>query len=125
MTLASFDNQERLKSKEEINHLFTNGKRIYEPPLVIIWDTTDSHDSFAKVAFSVPKKYLPKAVSRNRVKRLLRESYRTHKTHILTKLQSNRKGLKMLVIYTDSIVKSYVEIEAKISVTLQRLSRQV
>ena len=125
MVLASFDKQERLKSKEVINHLFSRGKRILEPPLVIIWDAFECHPSLAKVAFSVPKKHLSKAVSRNRVKRRLRESYRKHKTHLLDALKANSQGLNLLIIYADSIEKPTSEIEAKICVTLQRLSKRI
>ena len=60
MVLASFDKQERLKNKDVINHLFSRGQRILEPPLVIIWDAFESHPSLAKVAFSVPKKHRQK-----------------------------------------------------------------
>lgn len=86
MKTNSFPTQEKLKRKSEIDHLFKKGK----------WLTVDNirvihikfNDSFSvpnhRVGVSVGKKFFKRAVDRNRIKRLLRESYRLNKSIYLT-----------------------------------------
>ncbi len=64
-----------LKSKISIASLFEEGLTFYKPPLLIkyrgIGSSSDCH-----YLVSVSKKRFPKAVDRNRVKRLMREAIR-------------------------------------------------
>ncbi len=71
---------EKLKSRKLIEKLFSEGKSVKKFPLRLIFLEID-HDSEAQlqVSFSVPKRNFKKAVDRNRIKRLLRESYRLKK----------------------------------------------
>ncbi len=65
----------KLKSKKAIEALFVDGFSIRKGALRLKYlPVAQVADN--KVAFSVPKRFFKHAVDRNRVKRLLRESYR-------------------------------------------------
>lgn len=77
----SFPTHEKLKRKSEIDHLFKKGKWLTVDSIRVIH--IKSTDSFSvpnhRIGVSVGKKFFKKAVDRNRIKRLLRESYRLNK----------------------------------------------
>ena len=66
-----------LKSKLLINKLFGKGQSIVVYPLRLVFIDADIKvDEDFLVSFSVPKKKFKRAVDRNRIKRLMRESFR-------------------------------------------------
>ena len=72
--------QERLKSKKLIGRLYEEGKVIKKFPLRMVYIQTEHTSKFpAQVGVSVPKRNFKSAVDRNRIKRLLRETYRKEK----------------------------------------------
>ena len=85
----TFKKQERLKSKKTIELLFKNGNIINEFPVKAVWikTTLPEKDAVSQVSFSVPKRLFKKAIDRNRIKRLLRESYRLNKPLLISILQ--------------------------------------
>ena len=82
MALFSFSKKERLKNKIEIESLFSEGNRFFEYPFNVIWKLYSNSDSTLKMAVSVPKKKIPNATDRNKIKRLVREAFRKNKTII-------------------------------------------
>lgn len=71
---------EKLKSKKLIEQLFLKGNQVKKFPLKLVYLPLDSpEDTTCKSAFSVPKKLVKTAVGRNRIKRLMRESFRKNK----------------------------------------------
>ena len=72
--------QERLKSKTLIGKLYKEGTSVKCYPLRMVYVQEQHGSNYpAQVGVSVPKRNFKKAVQRNRIKRLLRESYRTQK----------------------------------------------
>jgi ribonuclease P protein component len=79
----SFPKEERLHSKKLIAELFSKGSSFNLYPLrFVLLKQTEPSATPPQVLVSVSKKYFKKAVDRNRLKRQLREAYRTHK-HLL------------------------------------------
>ncbi len=74
-----FPKQEKLKQKNDISLLFEKGKWKTCGNLRIIY-IKNEEIPYPKIGVSVSKKFFKRAVHRNRIKRLLRESYRFHKT---------------------------------------------
>ncbi|MEA1786589.1 ribonuclease P protein component [Arenibacter sp. GZD96] len=80
---CTFPKEEKLKSKKGIELLFSEGKSISSFPLKLIYiPTTTPQKAPVQTGVAVSKKRFKSAVTRNRIKRLLRESYRLHK-HII------------------------------------------
>ena len=76
----SLGKQEKLKSRKLIQQLFEEGSQLKTFPLKLLYLQTEHTSDFkVQAAFSVPKKNFKKAVSRNRIKRLMREVYRKEK----------------------------------------------
>lgn len=68
-----------------------------------------------KVAFSVPKRNFKKAVTRNLLKRRMREAYRKNKI-----FETGLEGTcSLMFIYSGNKINPYAEIESKIVLTLQ------
>ncbi len=62
----------RLKKEKDFNLVFNKGKRLFTRNLTVVYFPSNS----LKAGFAVSKKH-GKSVQRNRIKRLLRESFRS------------------------------------------------
>ena len=75
-----YGKKDKLKSKKTIERLFNEGRSITVYPLRLVYLETEFKDSsILKTGVSVSKKHHKTAVSRNRIKRLLREAHRLNK----------------------------------------------
>jgi ribonuclease P protein component len=78
---------EKLKSKKLIERLFSEGQSIGQYPLRMVYlESKLPVDSLLQAGVSVSKRNFKKAVSRNRIKRLLREAYRHNKSLLFNNL---------------------------------------
>lgn len=81
--------EERLKSKKLIGKLYQEGIAIKVFPLRMVYIQVEHTSSFpAQVGVSVPKRNFKRAVARNRIKRLMRESYRLNKNIIYSNIRN-------------------------------------
>jgi ribonuclease P protein component len=76
---ASFPKQEKLKSRKQIAALFEQGKSVSHYPLKLVYLPTTTK-SVTQAGVTVPKRRFKLAVTRNRIKRLMREGYRHRKS---------------------------------------------
>lgn len=74
-----------------------------------------------QAAFSVSKRHFKKAVDRNRVKRLMRESYRLQKNSLKELVEKNNKSLAVFFIYNGKEIPNYKDVFEKIGSALVRL----
>ncbi len=91
--------KERIKSKKEFALVYTSGKSInsFSQKLKAIFFVEKTTESGVKAAFVVYKKS-GTAVWRNRIKRLLRASYRLNKEILLN--VCSEKGIYLLVVFS-------------------------
>jgi len=102
--------------------LFENGKSIKSFPIRLIWNLEAPPEQGQKAAFSAPKRAFKKAVTRNRLKRRMREAYRLNRSE----LDWNHEGkLKMMFVVQGSEAPKFQEIQDKIILLLQRLSQKL
>ena len=73
---------DRLKKESDFNKIFSKGKRVYAKSLAMLYIKSNKK---LKIGYSVSKKH-GKAVTRNRIKRLLRASAREVFKDVQTKM---------------------------------------
>ena len=82
--------QERLKSKKLIEKLYSEGNSVKTFPLRMMFvQTTHTSDFPCQVGGSVAKRNFKLAVDRNRLKRLMRETYRLQKEIVYNNLEES------------------------------------
>lgn len=117
--------QERLRSKLSIQKLFKSGHHFNIYPLKIIWIFSEKKRTFpVQVLISVPKNNFKKAVDRNYIKRIIKESYRQNKHILYDKLIFSEKNLNFAIIYLSKEIIKYHDLEKKIIRMLNRLIKE-
>lgn len=114
----SFGKKEKLKSRKVIEQLFKEGKSITRFPLKLYYLSMPEQESQFKTAVSVPRKNFKKAVSRNRIKRLMREAFRLNKDLIFNNIEGN---FAFLILYLGKEIPDYGEVESSLKDVFRRL----
>jgi ribonuclease P protein component len=123
--LGNFKKSERLCSRKSIGRLFSSGNCIYHYPFRLVWQDSDAGQPFpVRMAVSVPGRKIKKAVVRNHVKRLIRESYRLNKGILYDNLILQNRKIEMMFIYISVNVYDYAFIELKIREVIRKLIAQ-
>lgn len=118
---------QRLYLKNDINALFEEGKGFNAYPfrvVVHIHDAVTRETAIPRILVSVSKKRFHHAVKRNRVKRLVRESWRRNKGGLMKICNKNNKTIDIAFVYTATCILTYHEIESKMSVITKRLEEK-
>lgn len=104
---------EKLKKKSEIDLLFAKGKWKTSGNLriIILKNHPQLQADRTKFGVSVSKRYFKKAVHRNRIKRLLRESYRLNKS-LFTESFGDRTAA-MLFWVSNEMPANFQEVESQ------------
>jgi ribonuclease P protein component len=111
----TFEKSERLCSTKVIAGLFENGNIFYTSLFKVVWHVspiTLPHQ--AQVTFSVSKKAFRLAVTRNLIKRRLREAYRKNKIKLYNHLSSKNIQIAFVVILKGNLVPDYFTIEKSV-----------
>ena len=119
--------KERLCSKRQIEELFQHGSRFWLFPFSVTWmevETTDD-SSPVKLLFSVSKRRFKHAVDRNRVKRLMRESYRLNKMPLHEALTSHNRSLLVAVSYGHQQILDFTTMKQRMAQLVERLVREM
>ncbi|MFT3794482.1 ribonuclease P protein component [Flavobacterium sp.] len=107
----TYPKNEKLKSRNTIDALFTEGKSVSKFPLRLVYLPVEATEGEKiKMGVSVSKKYFKKAVDRNYYKRVLRECYRLNK-HLL--LEHLDKPYAIMFLYQTKDRLDFAEIQAK------------
>lgn len=120
----SLGKSERLKSRKQIDALFENGKKITLFPFRLLY-RTEPGNAIVKAGFTVSTKNFPRAVDRNRIKRLTRESYRLQKKELESLILKNENVLHLFFIYTAREMPQYEEIYTRLKQVLDKLVKNL
>lgn len=72
----------------------------------------------------MPKKHFPRAVDRNRIKRLMRECVRQAKPAFCATLKANGKKLVLLLSYQGKAVPALADLQPKVWALLEQVPRE-
>jgi ribonuclease P protein component len=111
---------ERLKSRKQIELLFSEGKKFVVAPFRVFYLFCDSPLSL-QFGVGVSSKNFKKAVDRNRIKRLTKEAYRLQKNDLKEKIKLIGKQLDLFFIYTSKEMPDYNLVKDKLALALKKL----
>ncbi|HKK41419.1 MAG TPA: ribonuclease P protein component [Bacteroidales bacterium] len=122
----TFGKAERLCSNKIINSLFEQGNVLYNSYFKVVWRKTSLPSSSpAQVAFSVSKKGFRRAVTRNLLKRRIREAYRKNKHLLYNFLETEHIQVAFVIILKGKEIPDYFTLEKAIRDILKKLIYQV
>jgi ribonuclease P protein component len=115
--------EERLKSRKLIGRLYTEGTSVKCFPLRMVYLQTEHTSNFpCQVAVSVAKRNFKLAVHRNRIKRLLRETYRKQKEIVYN---ASDEPYIFMITFIDKNVPEYIDLEVKMETILKRFVNEI
>lgn len=107
MPTNRFPRTARVRARSDFDRIFKHGRRVALPVLALHWQTANAAaescaraneelartrpnsrlrferpDSGPRLGLAVSRKVDPRAVGRNRIKRVMRETFRTHRAHV-------------------------------------------
>lgn len=116
----------KLCSEKLIDQTYKNGKTIKEIPFILNYlAVKHTLPQAFQVVIVVPKRKFRHAVTRNQIKRYIREALRLHKALIEQPLQSTNTELALFLLYVGRKEVTFHDIEKKIIVLLNRLAHEV
>jgi ribonuclease P protein component len=120
----TYNKNQKLKSRKELDNLFKNGKSFLVFPLKVYYFFSDViGENNLKCGVGVSKKHYAKAVDRNRIKRLLREGFRLNNIQLQETIQT--KQLSFFVLYIDKEMPTgYAAIENKMKQVMLKLIKK-
>ncbi len=94
-------------------------------PLKMLYDFVEEEPPILKAGVTASSRKFKKAVDRNRVKRVIKETYRLQKNPLQELLLTNGKSLSLFFIYIGKELPVYKEVYDKMGVLLQRLTNEI
>ena len=126
---------ERLKSRKLIEQLFSEGKdfvispfKVFYKFIPILIDDSQSDNKRATTSnlqfgVGVSTRNFKRAVDRNRIKRIIRETYRLQKLSLQKKSEAKKIILTIFFIYTAKELPVYKDVYNKMDMILARLDK--
>lgn len=117
---------QRISGVKRIEHLFVHGKSFISYPLRVVYVIRSSRDDYPiSVMVSVPKKKLKSAVSRNRMKRLVREAFRQNSHLLDIDAFPHEQSLDIAFVYLKDELCDYATIQKAVLKALSEIARQM
>jgi ribonuclease P protein component len=127
MTLINtLGKNERLKSRKQIGLLFEKGRKFRSGDLRVhfLQSGAETEGGVLQVGVTVSTKNFPSAHHRNRVKRMLRESWRLHKNELREKMRG-RGQLLVFLVYSSAEMPAFPQVVAEVKAVIKKLSEAV
>lgn len=120
----TYNKQQKLKSRKELDNLFKNGKSFLIFPIKVFYFLGTAIDANKlRCGVGVSKKHYAKAVDRNRIKRLMREGFRLNKLPLQEVVQIQQLSFFMLFIDKTMPI-GYAAIDDKMKLIIAKLIKR-
>ncbi|MGB0166737.1 MAG: ribonuclease P protein component [Luteibaculum sp.] len=120
----SLPKSSRLNSRKAIQELFNSGKRINSYPLSCRYLWKSEEESDLQFGVSISKRNFKKAVTRNRIKRLVRESYRLKKNNLEICCRNKNIGLNLFILFIGKEEPSFAAVDKALEHLIGRLLKE-
>lgn len=105
----------------QIDRLFKEGNRqISVFPIRLVWLLTDDTDG-VQVIISAPKRNFHHAVDRNRIKRQIREFYRTSSSPLKETVALKGKGMALAFLFNDNKLWESDKLDERLRQAMEKL----
>jgi ribonuclease P protein component len=120
---STYSKKDKLKSKKLIEQLFTKGQSVSAFPLRLVFiPTTFDDEVAAKTGVSVSKRHFKTAVDRNRIKRLMRESYRLNKAVYFNNITTQ---YAFMILYIGKDIPTLTHVETRMNNLFEKFLKTV
>lgn len=120
----NFRKVEKLCSHRALEELYKSGEAFLIYPIRCVYRTVDFVDEPLRIMVSVPKRNHKRAVTRNLLKRRIRESYRLNRA-IISSLMEGDTAVEFSLTYIAKEVLDYQIIENAVKKTLTELGNRL
>ncbi|MDR1725397.1 MAG: ribonuclease P protein component [Bacteroidales bacterium] len=121
--MLRFSKNERLSNQKIIDCLFSVKTKFIVFPFSVRYLFTKEEKTGADILIIVPKRLFKRAVDRNRIKRLLRESYRLQKESFLSNLQLSNERLHFSIALISKQKLNFAQTQNCMKEILYRLTK--
>ncbi len=109
-----------------MQQVFSEGKSFSVFPLKVFYmEIKDNQDFAIKTGVGASSRSFKKAVHRNRIKRLLRESYRLNKHLLHSSVQGGQQQVAIFILYIDKVLPNLQVINEKMPMALNKLIKRL
>ena len=118
-----FPTAEKLKSRKQIALLFKAGRRFSQAPYQVIY-LVEKGEAELLAGFGVSSRNFKKAVDRNRIKRIGRETFRLENGMLKEKVKASGVRLSLFLNYTGRELPNFHLVKEKIKIILRKLEKE-
>jgi len=117
-----FGKESKLKSRNVIQQLFSEGKHVLVYPLKAVYIFGNEPHPL-KAGISASKRNFKKAVDRNKIKRLIREAYRLQKPALENHLIQNNQNLSIFMMHVGKEMPEYDQLKESVEKIIKRMMK--
>lgn len=121
----TFSKKHRLKSRKQLQQVFSAGQRIYSGPVKLLYITTPNDAPVLQCGVGTSIRNFKKAVDRNRVKRLLREAYRLQQHHLQQLIIEQKISISVFILYVGKELPTYDALYQQTGTALHLLAKKI
>lgn len=120
-----FNEAQRVTGAKRVDAIFDSGKSFISYPLRVVYLQHEQSPTIrCSILVTVPKKRIKKAVHRNRIKRLIRESYRLNKD-LVKDINLGEQSLDIAFVYVKDTLSDYKEIQKGMLKALKQIALRI